>query len=432
MSVRDITIGDTFDMKFTTRAFATGIPTTMTGTPTIEAYPGNSTTQITAGITLTYASGFDGVAGLCNVRVVATVGNGFAADTDYALVIAGTAPLVDGVSVLGEVIGHFSTSRSAAAVDLANATDGLGAIKAETALIVADTAEIGTAGAGLTNIGTIATCTTVTNAVTLPTIPTDWITADGIAANAIGSAEIAASALDGKGDWNIGKTGYALTTQDWNVGKTGYALSAAGVDDIWDEPLAGHTTGGTSGKALNNAAAFIVADGTCQATGQTSTNIRIAAGESATDEIFTNDEIVITGGTGAGESALIIAYDGTNKDCTVSPALVVTCDATSTYEIVPALSHAENLGAPAAASINTEVLDVLNNDTFAEPAQGAPAATTTLVDKIGFLYKVLRNRKTSTSTTISIFNDDTTTVDHKRTISDNGTTYDEEEIVTGP
>ena len=117
MSVRDITIGDTFDLKFTTRAFATGIPTTMAGTPTIEAYPGNSTTQITAGITITFTSGFDGVAGLCNVRVVATVGNGYAADTDYALVIAGTTPTVDSVSVLGEVIGHFSTSRSAAAVE---------------------------------------------------------------------------------------------------------------------------------------------------------------------------------------------------------------------------------------------------------------------------------------------------------------------------
>ena len=138
MSVRDITINDTFDMKFTTRAFATGIPTTMAGTPTIEAYPGNSITQITAGITLTFTSGFDGVAGLCNVRVVATTGNGYAADTDYALVIAGTTPTVDSVSVLGEVIGHFSTSRSAAAVELANATDGLTALAADIATAQAD------------------------------------------------------------------------------------------------------------------------------------------------------------------------------------------------------------------------------------------------------------------------------------------------------
>lgn len=97
------------------------------------------------------------------------------------------------------------------------------------------------------------------------------------------------------------------------------------------------------------------------------------------------------------------------------------------------LATAQANYAPATpAQVNTEVLDVLNTDTFAEPAQGAPAATTTLVDKIGYIYKALRNRKTATATTISIYNDDATTVDHKRTISDNGTTYDEEEIVTGP
>lgn len=283
MSVRDITINDTFDMKFTTRAFATGIPTTMTGTPTIEAYPGNSTTQITAGITLTFTSGFDSVAGLCNVRVVATTGNGYAADTDYALVIAGTAPLVDSVSVLGEVVGHFSTSRSAAAVDLANGTDGLGAIKAETALILTDTAEIGSAGAGLTAV----------------------------------------------------------------------QLAAAGVDAIWDELMAGHVTVDSAGLVMN--------------------------------------------------------------DWQDAGRLDVILDAVATP-----------------AQVNTEVLDVLNVDTFGEPAQGAPGATVSIQEKIAWLYKFLRNKKTSTATTISLFNDDTTTVDTKRTISDDATTYTEGELATGP
>ena len=55
--------------------------------------------------------------------------------------------------------------------------------------------------ASTTNItaGTISTVTTLTN---LPSIPANWLTAAGIAA----------SALDGKGNWNIGKTGYSLTT----------------------------------------------------------------------------------------------------------------------------------------------------------------------------------------------------------------------------
>ena len=54
---------------------------------------------------------------------------------------------------------------------------------------------------------------------------TDFLTAAKIADGAFVAANFAASSLDGKGNWNIGKTGYALTTADWNVGKTGYSLT---------------------------------------------------------------------------------------------------------------------------------------------------------------------------------------------------------------
>jgi hypothetical protein len=84
------------------------------------------------------------------------------------------------------------------------------------------------------------------------------------------------------------------------------------------------------------------------------------------------------------------------------------------------------------AQVNTEVLDVLNVDTFAEPGQAAPPATSSLVAKISYLYKFLRNRITQTSTTLSVYADDATTVDQKATVSDNGTTYDRGEIVGGP
>src|SRR3990172_2799322 len=106
----DIRLGDTIDIKFTTRSFSTGAPTTLAGTPVISAYPGNSVTQLTAGITLTVD--FDAVTGLHNVRVVATAANGYAAATNYALVI--TTGTVGGVSVVGEVVGSFSISARSA------------------------------------------------------------------------------------------------------------------------------------------------------------------------------------------------------------------------------------------------------------------------------------------------------------------------------
>ena len=84
------------------------------------------------------------------------------------------------------------------------------------------------------------------------------------------------------------------------------------------------------------------------------------------------------------------------------------------------------------AEVNAEVVDVLFTDTDAEPAQGLPAATTTLADKIGFLYKAWRNKSTQTATTYSLFNDDAATVDHKATVSDDATTATKGEVATGP
>jgi len=136
----DYTVEDTIYLMFTTRIFATGIPGTLAGTPVISAYENDSTAQITAGITL--GVDHDSVTGLNLLTIAATGANGYEAGKDYNLVI--TTGSVSSVSVVGETIGTFSLSRSAAAVDLANGTDGLGAIKAETALIVGDTNELQT------------------------------------------------------------------------------------------------------------------------------------------------------------------------------------------------------------------------------------------------------------------------------------------------
>lgn len=120
----DIRLGDTIDVKFTTRRFSTGAPFTLAGTPAVSAYVGNSTTEITAGITLSVD--FDSRTGLNNVRVVASSGNGFATATNVDLVI--TTGTVDSVSVVGEVIGSFSIeNRSAVMPTTAGRTLGVDA-----------------------------------------------------------------------------------------------------------------------------------------------------------------------------------------------------------------------------------------------------------------------------------------------------------------
>lgn len=142
--------------------------------------------------------------------------------------------------------------------------------------------------ASTTNI-TAGTITTAANLTNLPSIPANWITAAGITAGA----------MNGKGDWNVGKTGYSLTqsfpanfsamsitagglvditqgaadkawgtasrvlTAGTNIalakgtGITGFAdLSATQVENaVWDATMASHLTGGTTGASLNGAGA---------------------------------------------------------------------------------------------------------------------------------------------------------------------------------
>lgn len=101
------------------------------------------------------------------------------------------------------------------------------------------------------------------------------------------------------------------------------------------------------------------------------------------------------------------------------------------FEIgVPAV-QAASLGTQAKADVNAEVVDCLNVDTYAEPGQESPAATATLVKKIGYLYKNWRNRRTQTGSQWSLYGDDATTIDQKKTVADDGT-GDAGEVVSGP
>lgn len=84
------------------------------------------------------------------------------------------------------------------------------------------------------------------------------------------------------------------------------------------------------------------------------------------------------------------------------------------------------------AQVNAQVLDVLNTDTFAEPGQENPPATTSLVKKIGYLYKLLRNKLTTENGVLKVYADDGTTVDQKSSVSTVGDVTTRTELETGP
>lgn len=90
------------------------------------------------------------------------------------------------------------------------------------------------------------------------------------------------------------------------------------------------------------------------------------------------------------------------------------------------------IGATGLNAINAEVVDALNTDAYGEPGQGAPPVSASLIAKVNYLYKAFRNRKTQTATETRIYADNGTTIDHKATVSDDGTTFESAEIVSGP
>jgi len=195
---RDRTVGDTFFIAFTTRAFATGIPTVLAGTPVVSAYEDAGLTQITAGITL--GVDHDGVVGMNMLTIVATGGNGFESGKDYNLAL--TAGTVGGVSVVGEIVGQFSLGLSAAAVDLANGTDGLTALKTGlddvptvsefNARTLVAASYFDPAADAVANVTLTATTTAVTNQVTanMTAISGDSTAADNLEAMYDGSGYI--------------------------------------------------------------------------------------------------------------------------------------------------------------------------------------------------------------------------------------------------
>ena len=106
---------------------------------------------------------------------------------------------------------------------------------------------------------------------------------------------------------------------------------------VWDRVLTGatHNIASSAGRRLRQVeAAFVITSGTAQAGGAAS--ITLASGESATDNIFSGDRVIIVGGTGVGEHGIITAYDGGTKVATMSQNWVIQPASDSEYDLTPA------------------------------------------------------------------------------------------------
>ena len=159
------------------------------------------------------------------------------------------------------------------------------------------------------------------------------------------------------------------------------ATSAQLVDDVWDEILTGatHNISTSAGRRLRQIdAAFVITSGTAQA--GAATTITLAAGESSTNDIFRGDRVIIIGGTGIGEHGIVTAYNGTTKVATMSETWVITPDATSDYELIPASvdvetwKHVVVTGLGDLAQVEADTAAILVDTADIQPKIGTPAA----------------------------------------------------------
>lgn len=242
-------------------------------------------------------------------------------------------------------------------------------------------------------------------AITAASIATNAITATKIAADAIGASQLATDAVT-----EI-QSGLATAAS-----VAALPTAAANADAVWDEARAGHVTAGSFGEGVASVQGNVTGS--------------VASVTGAVGSVTGNVGGNVTGSIGSlgAQAKLDVNAEAdtalTDYDAPTHAELVSEIDA-----VQADIAALNNLSA---AQVNAEVVDALNTDTYAEPGQESPGATVSLAKKIGYIYKFLRNKITQTSTTLSVYADDATTVDQKATISDDGTTYTRGEIGTGP
>jgi hypothetical protein len=431
---------------------SSGASVTLTGLATtdIEVYKGSSMTQRSsdAGYALVDTDGIDldtitGIHGFTIDTSDNTDSGFYAAGNDYTVVIS--AVTVDSQTV-NFIAGRFSI-------------DNRGLLRPTVATRTLDVASTGEAGLDLSNVN-------------FPVGAIPWLgISDNGTAQAVSGTTIQLRSAAAFPDSNpVGQT--VMLTSGSNSGATAIIESYVSATDTatftsW--------SGGVSPTGTPNYVVFGTAAGT--GGGLDAAGVRSAIGLASANldtQLAAIDDLVDTevaaiysrigAPVGASISADIAAVQSDTNDIqTRIPAALVSgrIDASVgamaanvmtaaaaasdlTTELQSGLATAAALSTVAGyldtevaailAAVDTEVASILSllDDARTEPGQGTPPVNPDLATKIDYLYKAWRNRHTQTASQYTLYGDDGTTVHQKATFSDDSTTADRAEIVSGP
>lgn len=411
----------------------TGASITRSTDGTLKIFKGNLTaaTWITersslAGVTQT--EDFDGATGVHGIAIDLadnTDAGFYAAGNEYQVVMTGMT--ID-TKTVNATIAHFSIERTGGALAL------IKAIIAGTSFAQVDVAKwLGTAVATPTVAG-------------VPEV--DLTHLGGVAQSATDLKDFADDGYDPATNKVQGVVLVdTLTTYTGNTPQTGDAFARIGVAgagltaiDLPDQTMniTGNITGNLSGSvgSVTGAVGSVTgAVGSVTGAVGSVTGLTAATVHADLDDIQARLPAALVAGridasVGAMAADVVTAAAiATNAIDADALAADVATELQAGLATAASIAALNNLSA---AQVNAEVVDALNVDTYAEPGQEAPPATTTIVKKIGYTYKAWRNRGTQTATTYSLYGDDATTVHQKATVSDDAVTFDKGEVATGP
>lgn len=473
-------IDDLLTFVVNTQVFATGVATDADAVPAYRVYEDETTAPLLTGTMALLDSA--NTAGFYSEQITLSAANGFEKGKSYSVYISATVSTVAGATsrnfqIEAEVDSNSVSNIGAGVITAAAiATDAIDADAIAANAIDAGAIATGAITAAKFAAGAIDAAAIANGAIDAATFAAGAIDAAAIANGAIDAATFAAGAIDataianGAIDAGTFAAG-AIIANTFGAGAIDAAALATDAvaeiaDGVWDEAYSGHLTSGTFGQALAG-----IRSSTAQA--GAATTITLDAGASAVDDFYNNALIVITAGTGVGQSRFISDYVGATKVATV-PAWVTNPSSDSVFVIVPfgavpgataptaaevadavwdeaRASHVAagsfgqgaasvqgnvtgsigSLATQAKADVNAEVVDTLATDTYVEPGQGSPAATISLAAKINYMYKGFRNRKTQTGSEFAIYADNDTTKDHEAVVTDDGTTFIRGKLTTG-
>lgn len=310
---------------------------------------------------------------------------------------------------------------------------------ADIAEILADTVEIGAAGAGLTDLGGMSAAMkteiedTVWDTLLTPsfhnntnsagkrlrTIPSTLIRENTAQGAGTGNNQIqfdtGASAVDGTYDpslvFIVGGTGVG---QSRNILQYKGSTKTATVDRNWKvNPDATSEFVIVADAGREHVNEGLAQDGTIN-------TIKLNVLASSIDDAYVGQIVFIRSGTGDDQSGTIIAYNGTTKVATIHRNWGVIPNITSGYVMLPA-SPVE-LTANALSSIKSDVTDVMTVDATVEPTS-VPSSTAPIADKLGYILAKARNKTLQTATTVTVRNDLDTADIGSASVSDDGTIF---------